>query len=651
MAIVKMKKFTLLAFESDRKKIIRELHKLSNVQLINLQDEKIIEKNKEFKDLLTCDIDSEYAKYQEALSKAKSALEFLNVYMPKKPMIKALREGKLELTLDELESKVENSNWIGSYSKIKRQEDKILEIDAEIKKLKNEIETLTPWESLDVSFQEIKELKKVSCFIGTIHKNYEENLINDLQASYVEVVSRNQNDVNVLIITDNEKKEKTLEVLRTIGFSEFKTEYNDVPMKLILDAKHQIEELQAKKFFVKEELASYEEDQKILQLAYDYYTNKVERALASNNFLRTKNVSTIQGWIADEDKDELKKVCDELLKENYYLEFEEVKEDEIDYVPIKLKNGELVQAFESVTGMYSYPKYNEIDPTPLLTPFYLIFFGLMIADAGYGLLMLIGTAIALKFFKLEDSMKDFMKFFFYLSFPTIFVGAIYGSFFGDFIVLPTKIIDTNNDIMTIIILSLTLGVIQILCGLGIKAYSLIRMGLIKEAFYDAISWIVTLVSIGGVAGAKLLNWPNFLGTFFMITMFAGMVTIILTNGRDAKTKPGQIASGAYALYGISGYVGDLVSYTRLMALGLSGGSIAGAFNLLINTMPGIAGLLFGPLLFVLMHIFNLALSLLGAYVHTARLQYVEYFGKFYEGGGKPFKAFKSSEKYVKIRRN
>jgi V/A-type H+-transporting ATPase subunit I len=248
-------------------------------------------------------------------------------------------------------------------------------------------------------------------------------------------------------------------------------------------------------------------------------------------------------------------------------------------------------------------------------------------------------------------MKDFMKFFFYLSFPTIFVGAIYGSFFGDFIVLPTKILDPNIDINTVLILSLTLGVIQILCGLVIKAYSLIRIGLIKEAFYDAISWMITLISIGLLVAAKSLNWPSFLATIFMVTMIIGMATIVLTNGRDAKTKAGQIAAGAYELYGISGYVGDLVSYTRLMALGLSGGSIAGAFNLLINTLPGVAGLLFGPLLFVLMHIFNLALSLLGGYVHTARLQYVEYFGKFYEGGGKPFKAFKTSEKFVKIKRN
>ena len=183
------------------------------------------------------------------MSKTKSALEFLRNHIPKKSAIKALREGKIELTLDELESKVENSNWIESYNKIKEQEAKILKIDAEIKKIKNEIEVLAPWESLDVSFEEIKGLKKVSYFIGTIDKNYEETLISDLQDSYVEVVSK-QNDVNILVITNKENTGKTLEILRKIGFSDFKTEYNDVSMKLILDSKHQMK-LQSKNSLLK----------------------------------------------------------------------------------------------------------------------------------------------------------------------------------------------------------------------------------------------------------------------------------------------------------------------------------------------------------------------------------------------------------------
>ena len=239
-------------------------------------------------------------------------------------------------------------------------------------------------------------------------------------------------------MTNKEHTEEVSEILREVGFSNFKTEHKEVPMKLILDWKHEIEELQSKKFFIKEEVSGYEEDLKNLQLVYDYYENKIRRMKASNNFLKTKNVSAIQGWIAEEDKSELEGICNKVLGKEYYLEFEEVKEEEIDDVPIKLKNGKLVSAFESVTSMYSYPKYNEIDPTPLLTPFYLIFFGMMIADAGYGLIVLISSFLAMKFLKLDKGMKDFMQFFFYLSITTIFFGLIYGSFFGDALVLQHK---------------------------------------------------------------------------------------------------------------------------------------------------------------------------------------------------------------------
>ena len=320
-------------------------------------------------------------------------------------------------------------------------------------------------------------------------------------------------------------------------------------------------------------------------------------------------------------------------------------------MPIKLSNHKLSRTFESVTEMYSYPKYNEVDPTPLLVPFYLVFFGMMVADAGYGIVMLIVAFCAMKFIKLTKKNEDFARFFFYLSFPTIFFGLIYGSFFGDAVKIP-GLIDPSRDINTILGMSIVLGVIQIFFGLGIKAYVLIKDGKKKDAFYDVGAWIITLVSIGLLAGSIMLKWPSIMKYISIGGLIVGAVIIVLTGGRTEKTKGAQIGQGLYALYGITGYVSDLVSYTRLMALGLAGGSIAGALNMLIAQLPqGIVAIIIGPIIFVLAHIFNLLLGLLGAYVHTARLQYVEYFSKFYEGGGKPFTPFKSSERYINLKNN
>lgn len=651
MAIVKMKKFTLLTFESKKQKLLKEIQGLSNVEFINLQDEDFLEKYEYLKELSKDNDEVERSKYEENLSKAKFGVEFLSKYVPRKSGLNALREEKLTLTLDELDERFKNSNWIASYDKVKEKEEELAKLDSQVTKLQAEIGTLTPWEDLDIAFSELKALKNTSYYLGIIAKSYEDSFIRDLSNAYIEIISRSTNELNLLILANKEYDESIGEVLRSAGFSSFKTEHEGVPLKLILDFKHQIEELQSKKFFVKEEIADLEEDLRKLELAYDYFASKIERNKVSNNFLKTKNVCAIQGWIAEEDSDALRTICNNSLNDDYHIEFEDVKEEEIDNVPVKLKNGELVTAFESVTGMYSYPKYNEIDPTPFLTPFYLIFFGMMVADVGYGLLVLIGSALALKFLKLDEDKKDFAKFFFYLSIPTIFFGVIYGSFFGDIVKLPFQLIDTNKDVNTILILSLTLGIIQIFFGLFIKAYSLMRIGKTMDALYDAGSWIITLLSIGGLASVKFLSLPGFVGTIFTVTMVIGMILIVIAGGREEKSKGAKIGQGLYSLYGITGYVGDLVSYTRLMALGLSGASIAGALNLLIHTLPGVAAIVIGPVLFILFHIFNLGLSLLGAYVHTARLQYVEYFSKFYDGGGRQFKAFKNSEKYVRIKKN
>lgn len=650
MAIVKMNKFTLLTFKSHKEELLRKLQEFSNVEFINLQDENILEKNVELQDLLKDEISPESAELEESLSKAKSALEFLTSYMPKKSGIKAFEDDKEYLTIDELEKKVESSNWLNIYTKVKEEEEKLATLENKIVKLQGEIEVLTPWQPLDTPFKALEELKKTSYFLGSIAKQYEEKLTEELQDSYVEIISRNTNGTNILVLTNKEKENEVLSTIRGFGFSPFKTEHKDSPQKLVMDYTAEIEEIRSKIFFVKEEVSSLEEEYRILRLVYDYYSNKLERKRVSTNFLKTNNTITIQGWCPVEDNETLKEICSKQLKGDYYISFEDVKEEEIDYVPIKLNNGKLSSTFESVTEMYSYPKYNEVDPTPLLVPFYLIFFGMMVADVGYGIIMLVAAICAIKFIKLNKKNRDFARFFYYLSFPTIFFGFIYGSFFGDAIKIP-GLIDTSRDINTILAISVTLGVIQILFGLGIKAYTLIKSGKKKDAFYDVGSWLITLTSAGILGGSIALGWSPIAKYIGIAGLIIGSIIIVLTGGREEKTKGAQIGQGLYALYGITGYVGDLVSYTRLMALGLAGGSIAGALNLLIDQLPGVAAIVIAPILFVLAHIFNLLLGLLGAYVHTARLQYVEYFSKFYEGGGKPFTPFKSSEKYINLKNN
>ena len=649
MAIVKMNKFTLLTFESKKEKLLHRLQGFSNVEFINLQDENIIENNEAFQSLSKDEVDSNIAKYEEDLSKAKMTLDFLTSYMPKKSGLKALEDDKENLTIDELEEAVKNINWDEIYAKVKEKEDELHSIESKITKLEGEIEVLTPWQALDISFEALNELETVSSFVGSISKQYEEQLAETLGTEYVEIISRGNNDTNILVVSLNERRDEVLNILRGFGFSSFKSELNEVPKVAITNYAHEIEELKSKTFFVKEEVASFEEDYKKMKLVYDYLMNAVLRYKASNNFLRTTNTVTIQGWCEVEKNDELQNICKEVLNDEYYISFEEVKEEEVEVVPVKLKNGLLSKTFESVTEMYSLPKYNELDPTPLLVPFYLIFFGMMVADVGYGLTMFAVAFCAIKFLKLDKKNQDFARFFLYLSIPTTIIGLIYGSFFGDAVKIP-GLISPTEDVNTLLVASLVFGVVQIFFGLGIKAYALIKSGKPKDALYDSGSWLITLISIGLLAGSMMLGWSPIIKYISIAGMAVGMIIIVLTGGRAEKTKGAQIGQGLYALYGITGYIGDLVSYTRLMALGLAGGCIASALNLLMQSLTGFWVILI-PVVFILAHVFNLLLSLLGAYVHTARLQYVEYFSKFYEGGGKAFTPFKASEKYMNLKEN
>ncbi|GAA0859183.1 MULTISPECIES: V-type ATP synthase subunit I [Clostridium] len=645
MAIVKMNKFTLLAFESKKDILLEKLQGFSEVEFINLQNEDYLEDHEELKELMKDSVDSKYARSEEDLSKVRFTLEFLKKYVPQKSGLKAMREGKRALTLEELKAEVEKSAWEELYEKVKEKDVHLANLDNEKTKLEGEIDSLKPLEGLDVSFEELNSMN-TPYFLGSVAKQYEDELVSGLSKGYIEIISRDNQDVYFLALANKEDKEEIEEVLRGFGFSAFKTERTETPIKVIHTNMDRIEKIEGEKFLIKEELSALDEEVKYLELAYEYYHNEYTRTLVNTNFLKTDKVSLIQGWIAYSDNDELTRIVKNTLGEDYYLSFAEVKDEEIDDVPIRLKNNDLNKSFENITEMYSLPRYNEIDPTPLLAPFFLIFFGMMVADAGYGLLILIGSIVALKVFNLDDSQKQFAKFFMYLSIPTIIFGFIYGSFFGDFINLDgVKLIDPSKDVNTILVASIVFGVIQIFFGLGIKAYVLIRDGRPLDALYDVGSWVLTLVSIGVFAMGS-----GSLATIGKYGMIVGMIAIVLTQGRHMKSVGGKLGQGLYALYGITGYVGDLVSYTRLMALGLAGGSIAGALNLIIGMFPTVALIILGPVIFILAHIFNLGLSLLGGYVHTCRLEYVEYFSKFYEGGGRPFEPFKTLDKFIKIKK-
>lgn len=388
--------------------------------------------------------------------------------------------------------------------------------------------------------------------------------------------------------------------------------------------------------------------QEILMAHYESLSHEELREKTKLLFLESEFTTYIKGWVMSEDVEAFKSLIHNKLDTPYDLEITEAPLHSLE-VPIKLRNGKFASAFELITNMYSQPRYDEPDPTPIFAPFYAFFFGMMLGDLGYGLIMGIVMFGALKLINLKPGIQSIVRMLMYVSIPTMFWGIVYGSFFGGLIPM-TPIIDINNDFNTVLVMALFFGISHLFVALGVRAYIYLRDYKLRYVLYDVVFWYMTLIgSIMLVSQmfTSIMTPYNFIAIPLTII---GMVGIVLTNGRDAKTPFGKAVSGLYSLYGLTNYVGDIVSYSRLMALGLAGASIGVAFNMMVSMVSGmgVLSVIFGSIIFLIGHTFNLLISGLSSYVHAARLTYVEFFGKFFVGGGKPFKPFVANPTYIKL---
>ena len=650
MAIVKMSKFTLFAFESQKEELLDSLHKFENVQFINLQ-----QLDEEHLQSLKKDSANDKVSYLEGeKAKVKFALELLLKHTEKEGAIKSLVKGKSLLNFEELETLAKKSNYEENYKSLKEKDTTLIDMKNEKNKINTEIEALTPWISLDATLNDLKALNSSIFLMGSLPKpfkeTFKEKFESEIPYCYLEIISEVKEEINIIAIIYKSYEEKAREILKLYSFNAIDFNYDGNPLEVVKKFKERLDEISKEEQRINVEIKNdcqYLEDFKIV---YEYLSNKHIKASACENFLKTECTVAIEGWVPTELSKDLENLIKNVTNEEFYLELEAAHKEDVE-VPILLKNNPLVEAFEPVTSMYSLPKYSEIDPTPLFTPFYLVFFGMIVADIGYGVIMFIASLFALKKFNLDEGQRKFANFFFYLSIPTTIAGVIYGSFFGDLIpyISNHSLVNPAEDLMPILYVSVAMGVVQIYFGLGVKGYMLIRDGKPMDAIYDVLTWYLSLTGAFLLIGGPLIKLSPALVSAGKWIMIVGMVALVLTQGRESKGLGGKLGGGIYGLYGITGYIGDLVSYSRLMALGLAGGFIATAFNTLIRMIPSPFNIILGVFIFVGAQLFNLLLSALGAYVHSARLQYVEYFSKFYEGGGKAFKAFKPKNQYISIK--
>lgn len=654
MSIVNMQRVAVIGLDTEKEKLMNQLMDFGAVELTD-QSEKLSEEI--WAQTASVDEDREKVISLEAkANRAEQALEVIDRYGDiKHPLFRtrrAVKKSQMDKLIEGEEKNEKNVDYILGLN------DRIHSINEKINKLIQDEAFLSPWVNYDLPL-ETEGTETTAVFtgvlpVGTDTEKLNARLEEEIERVLFKVVGRDKDLIYTAALTPKERQEDVLAILKQFGFSQtaFKgyTQTVGENLKRIAGEKDVLEK---QKEETAAEIAAAAGMKDGIEEYSDILTIMLDKEKIRTKLLKTRKTFFIEGWVPEKCVPK----ASAILEENgCYYTFRDPLEDE--EVPVLLHNSSAVVPFEAVTEMYSLPDYRGFDPTSIFALFYAVFFGMMLSDAGYGILMAVGCFIVLKKFNLEGMTYKMIKLFFYCGISTIIWGALFGGWFGDIVavfsrtflgkevVLQPIWFNPLDDPMKLLILSLALGIVHIFIGMGIKAYMQIKEGKWLDAVCDEGFWYITILGlIAWLGGGTVSTALPKVGMYMSIIGAAGL---LLTGGRHNKGF-GKITGGLSNIYSITSYMSDILSYARLLALGLATGVIAQVVNTMGTLFGGgFGGLIALVLIFILGHALNLAINALGAFIHSSRLQYVEFFGKFYLDGGEPFDPFRRKTKYIKL---
>ena len=649
--IVSMKRLTLVGIRQEETEILRALQKAGAVELISV----------------TADDDGgEGAKRldeaAERISRFSESLSAIRPYAKKQGFLAPAREEKLEKMQLDVKEAEEAAEHIRAILEEKKQ------IEARLEKDKTTYAALMPWTEMEQDMSSIVSTKFTQYFTGLVDPAAEA-AIREKEAISSEFYGEPGARAAILACLKEDARLVT-GFLKTINWTDVAfPKMKGTPREAMLFLEQ--DEIAGEKRLIElqKELESCGVSLDVLENAADALLIERDNLAADTQVEKDTSVFRLEGWVRSDEVDKVEKAL-KSVTDAYYTEYRDPAEDEVP--PTVLKNDAFNTPFESLITLYSLPDARGIDATPYMTPFYIFLFGIMLSDTGYGIVLSLGAWLFLKLKKPTGGLKGLAMVLFWGGLSTMVWGVLVGTFFGlDFDVIfgtadkfPLLLDPTGNPV-GMLLFCLLLGVIHICCGHLIKMKMCFEDKDWQSAVFDNLSWVLVLVGLTLAALPMAsgffdppfeLGWYNalHLNTVGLVMILAGSAMVLLFKGRDKKNPISRLASGFGGLYGATSYLSDILSYARLLALGIATGYLAMVFNTLCSMLMGGSGVmkfvsfLIAVVLLVALHIFSIAINTLGTFVHCARLQYVEFFGKFYEEGGRAFKPLQYKTKHVQI---
>lgn len=673
MAIAKIQKIEIIGLKAEEDSVLALLQRLALVQLSAGQEAGI------------AIVPSRPPTAGVNILEIEEAVNFLGSFKEASGILAGMVKLKPQLYERQAKEVITNFNYHGFLKDLSVLRNHFKNLTQHRERLLQERYLLSPWRSLRLPLDQPHYTASCGILLGVLRTNDYINLLENCKEEginlFCECLHQDKANTYLIVLYLKEAFERLESVLKNHHFN-FVTlsRHRVTAQERLLEINREILVLDDQTQDVKNKIATLAEEQFKLMLVYDYFANIKKVQEADKNLAKQQFTFSLSGWIKEKDIARLKEAVSGNFMDLAIFISEPKPEEE---VPVDLENNRLVQPFEFITKIYGFPRYSEIDPTPYLAPFFFLYFGFCVSDVGYGFILALFSLFVLKKFKLGPQGLRFFRLFLFCGISTIIVGALTGSWFGNLfdllaeankIFLPLKqfkdsliLLDPMKEPTRLLGIALCFGIIQVWFGNIVAAIGNLKNRRYLDIFLDQTPMLIFLFGLTGLGVIFLKLFDKAHLNLFKSAAALGALVLMLTQGRSEKGLGAKLFYGIYNLYSaLSGYLSDILSYSRLWALGLVTGVMASTINLIsvqfsqifVSVIPfinktGIIKVILSSLILIIIfitgHIVSFLMNLLGAFVHPVRLQFVEFFSKFFKAGGSAFRPFKVETKYIDIR--